>query len=144
MNLSLEVDCILSLNLHQRSHRFSNIAQLSYNQFIRFSAAARGASFYRGESPEDGLNYMSLLLIYYCNLKSYQSKNTVWRFSFNESKCFISSSSSSKSNTWQFSRIRSSCTDLGITTKLCCKLQRIRICAGVLLSYFFAIFIMLR
>ncbi len=58
-------------------------------------------------------------------------KNTVRKFSFNESRSFISSGSSWKSNNWIFSRIHSSCMDFGITTRSCCKLQRIRTCVQV-------------
>src|SRR5207237_460721 len=59
------------------------------------------------------------------------------RPSLRESNDLMSSSEMSKSNTWLFSRIRSSLVDLGITTSLCCIPQRIMSWAGVF-EYFVA------
>jgi hypothetical protein len=88
-------------------------------------------------SLQQNNNRHNILCIYDNYILNYP-KNTVCKFSFSESRSFISSALIWKSNTWLFSMSRSSCMDLGITTRLCCKLQRIRSWAGVLLPYFFA------
>jgi hypothetical protein len=81
------------------------------------------------KEDEETCLYKRLLLDYTYGLGS--------KFSFRKSRSFISSDASWKSCSSLFSRIRSSCMDFGITTALCCKLQRIRTWASVL-PYFFA------
>ena len=80
---------------------------------------------------------LSFSLLLFAFLHHYHINPRILRkFSFNESRSFITSGSSWKSNNWLFSRIRSSCMDFGMTTRSCCKLQHIRTCTGVL-PYFF-------
>ena len=58
----------------------------------------------------------------------------VRRFSLNRSRISISSALISKSKTSESSKMRLRLADLGITTSPCCNAQRIRICAGDLVS----------